>query len=193
MLKWTLLILIFMNILCVCRSPFSTREPESPIENQSGWIPPLSPERVLINLQNAILERNSENFIQCLSSGERSFTFVPDPDVMANYGELFLDWDLISEQTVIQQIFSLIPSDSSAYLLFPEDVRELQSTDSTIFVKKYLLEVHSTQNNLPQIYEGQVEYWLYPNTQGEWSIYQWMDFASGESQPWSYLKVLLSE
>jgi len=193
MLIRTFLLFGIMIIFCACRSPFSTREPETPVENQSSWMPPLSPELVLTNLQNAILERNSENFIRCLSSAERTYTFTPDPDVMANYGEIFNNWNITNEQTVIQQVFSLVPSDSSAFLIFPVDVREVPGADSTIFLKKYLLEIHSLQDDLPKIYEGQVEYWLYPNTQGEWSIYKWIDFTLGGSQSWSYLKALLSE
>lgn len=189
----TFLIIGLMMLLCACRSLFSTRDPETPVESQSSWIPPLSPELVLMNMQNAILERNSENFIRCLSSSERLYVFIPDPDVMANYGEIFNNWNLISEQTAIQQVFSLLPADSTAYLLFPEDIREVQGADSTVFVKKYLLEIHPLQTELPTIYEGQVEYWLYPNAQGEWSIYNWTDFAVEGAQSWSYLKALLSE
>ena len=54
--------LIWILIFYVaCKSLFSTREPESPVDPRSNWIPPLSADQVFLNFQNAIYDRHVEN------------------------------------------------------------------------------------------------------------------------------------
>ncbi len=183
-------------LLVGCKSIFSTRKPEPPVTSQSSWIPPLNPDQVLINLENAISERNVENYIRCIvnsSFSKRTFRFDPDPRVFADYPELFKNWNRDKEEAVIKQAFSLVPIDSVSFLNFTEEIKEIVASDSAVFVRKYRLEFHHTQSNLPKVYEGQVEYWLAPDQRGEWSIYRWIDNGLAKSSSWSFLKAALGE
>jgi len=181
-------------LLVGCKSIFSTRKPEPPVTSQSSWVPPLNPDQVLINLENAISERNVENYIRCIvnsSFSKRTFRFDPDPRVLADYPELFKNWNRDKEEAVIKQAFSLVPIDSVSFLNFTEEIKEIVASDSAVFVRKYRLEFHHTQSNLPKVYEGQVEYWLAPDQRGEWSIYRWIDNGLAKSSSWSFLKAAL--
>ena len=55
-------------ILCfVLVAGCSTRTPEAPDTGRSTYFPPTSPATVLSNLRYAVLEKNTENFMLCLS------------------------------------------------------------------------------------------------------------------------------
>ena len=184
---------LFICILTACEI-FSTREPEPPEDPRTPWIPPLSPEQVLINLQTAVSGRHVENYVRCFvnsSFSDKRFYFEPDPEVAANYAEIFLDWDLDKEEAVMQQAFALVPADSSSFLLFTEDIREVIASDSTVMVKQYRLELHHIQTGMSNAYEGQMEIWLAPDQRGEWSIYRWIDNGILGDPPWSLLKASL--
>lgn len=187
--------LIWLLFLCIaCKSLFSTREPEPPVDPRSNWIPPLSADQVFLNLQNAIYDRNVENYIRCLvnpSFSNRNYRFEADPEIAANYSEVFQDWSLEKEETMIQQAFSLVPADSASILTFTENIREVVLSDSAIMVKKYRLELHHLQSTMPSVYEGQVEGWLAPDQRGEWSIYRWIDNGITGLPSWSLLKASL--
>lgn len=145
-------------------------------------------------MQSAIFDRNVENFSRCLSQPEysdRTYRFDPDPDVALTYGGVYLDWSLEKEEAVMQQGFSLVPADSVSLLIYTEDVRDIQASDSAVFVKQYRLELHHIHTSLDQIFEGQAEFWLAPDQSGEWSIYRWKDERTSSASPWSLLKASL--
>ena len=190
----TLLLTCLLLLSTACKSLFSTREPESPEDPRSEWIPPLSADQVFINLQSSISDRNVENYIRCLvdaSFSDRTYHFEPDPEVAANYAEIFRSWDLSKEEAVIQQAFSRLPPDSAGFLLFTEDVRETMASDSAVIVKKYLLELHHVQTGLSTVFEGYMEAWLAPDQRGEWSVYHWIDNGLTGQPSWSLLKASL--
>lgn len=177
-----------------CKNPFATRNPEPPKNAQSKWTQPLHPEDVLANLRDAVSERDAGNFVRCLSDaayGSRKYRFEPDPHTAALYPEIFGQWDRDKEQAVMKQVFSLIPADSACMLTWTGSVREFTSSDSAIFVRMYRLELHHKQDNLRGIYEGQAEFWLTENGNGEWAIYRWNDNNVSGFPSWSVLKASL--
>ena len=187
----------FIGILLLffaCDSLFSTRDPELPVNPQSNWIQPLSADQVLINLQNAISDRNVENYTRCIVNplySSRVYRFDADSEVAANHPDVFQSWDRDKEKIVMQQAVSMVPSDSAFYLAFIEEIQEIVVSDSAIIVRKYRLGLHHTESSLPNVYEGHVEFWLAPDKQGEWSIYRWIDNSVTDCPSWSLLKASL--
>jgi hypothetical protein len=149
---------------------------------------------VLINFQNAILERNVENYIRCFSDpsySDSTFHFDPDLEVAAVYPEIFNSWTLENERVVVQQAFSYIPADSSSYLTLTNDVWQTVVPDHAVLVANYTLELHHTQSNLDRTFNGYLEFHMTPDRRGEWSIYRWIDSAIAGSTSWSRLKAIL--
>ncbi len=175
-----------------CDLLFSTRDPEPPINPQSNWVPPLYPDQVLLNLQNAVYERNLENYVRCLTDPAAGviYRFEPDQEIAQNYPAVFLTWSRDKERSVMQEAFSLVPSDSVCFLVFPEIIREVITPDSAVSVRTYRLEMHHSQTSFPSVYEGQAELRM-TVVNGEWSVYHWIDFASSDLPPWSLLKASL--
>ncbi len=195
-MKIILRITVVLILFCMgCGNPFSIRDAESPANPSSSWTPPHSADEVLINLIDAIEERNVENYMRCLIDSSNSsaiFRFDPDPILAAEYASVFSDWNDQKEKAIMNLAFSRVPPDSLSKLVFTEDIKEINAPDSVVFIKKYHLELHHSDSSLPVEYEGQVEFWLSEDQQGWWAIYRWIDNSVSGYRPWSYLKAVLS-
>jgi hypothetical protein len=186
------LIIVFLLLGCV--NPFGIRDPEIPIDPQSGWVPPLTPEQLLTNFQDAISGRNLDHYMRCLTDptySDRLYRFDPDPEVAVVYPDVFAVWDRNMEGYVAQQAFSLVPADSTLLLTFIEDVDTFIASDSAVFVKRYRLKLPHEQSGLNTVFEGQVEWRLSPDQRGEWTIYRWIDNGLSGLDSWSLLKAAL--
>ncbi len=192
--RFLLIALVVLIIVTGCDSLFSTREAESPSNSQSSWIPALTPEQVILNLQNAIYERSLENFKRCLidsAYSQESYQFHPDPQVGADYSSIFTGWDQQKEETVMKQAFSLIPAGGSSFLVFSEDSWQVYSSAEAVYSAEYRLELHHTQVALDSVFRGNLIYTIKPDSRGEWSIQDWVDNGVSGSSSWSLLKALL--
>lgn len=195
--KWMAIWILIFGVTG-CKNPFSTRKPEFPETAQSSWIPAHSPEQVLINIQNAIAERNVEKYIRCLSdsaSKGRDFRFDPDLEVATQFPGMFTRWNLEKEEMVFRQVCALVPKDSVFSLSWEEIRQEFTTSDTAVFVRRYQIEAHYTQDHfsIPNVYKGIAEFRLIENRQGEWVIYRWIDNAVSGFKSWSFLKASFGE
>lgn len=179
-------------LLAACENPFATREPELPNRSASSWIPPQSPDIVLINLRNALLQKNVENYLRSLVDTTRStrrFRFEPDQSaVVANPG-VFDGWDLERERFYLSQLFAVLPDDSVRSLIFTE-LSSNVSVDTAEFTRTYELRLHHTQQNqgIPAVVRGQATFWLSSDASGNWAIHRWADFGNDQDPSWSDIK-----
>ncbi|MBN1779518.1 hypothetical protein JW948_00140 [bacterium] len=177
-------------LLSACDHPFSTREPEKPVTSQSSWIPPHTPDDVLVNMIHAVHERNLENYMRCFADGSDAvsmFHFKPDPEAAALYPFL-LNWTLAQEQNVLRQTFSLVPLDSSLSLTFPVTVRDVLAADSAVMVRQYAWSIHHLDDAMPTFLEGHAEIRMKENSVGEWVVYYWDDHAISDIPSFSLWK-----
>lgn len=175
-----------------CENPFATRNPEPPVTNQSQWIQPTSPIYVIINLQNAIAERNIANYLQCLadtSVASKQYSFYPEPAVANANPGLFARWSKQQESNYLQQLNAFLPKDSTASVTF-ERLNETSLQDSVILLQNYKLKVHykCPAGDCPRDMQGQAEFRLVRSADDFWYIYRWSDFATGDEPTWSELK-----
>ena len=181
-------------ILSACKSPFSTREPEDPNAKQSTWIQPTAPEYVLVNLRNALSEKNSTNYLRCLadtSSSGQQFRYTADPAVANTHPSLFENWNKLSETNFINQLFLFLPPDSTVQLtLTPSQSTGIGDNNRITLVQTYQLAVkHScSETECPRRMSGQCELILFRNNESLWSIVEWTDQSTGESPTWSQLR-----
>jgi len=181
-----------MLVFFACENPFATREPEDPKTSQSNWIQPTSPSYVLVNLKNAVFEKNNSNYLRCLadtSVSSRAFKFIADPAaVIANPG-LFERWGKEEEANYLNQLLTILPKDST----MAADFNRLEETtfqDSVILLQTYSLafnEKCETDLCMRNI-EGQAEFRLLRTEDDLWYIYRWSDYSTSDSIIWSELK-----
>ncbi len=181
-------------IASACEFPFSTREPEDPVTEQSSWIQPTSASYVMANLRNAISEKNISNYVRCLadtSNSTKTFSFFADPSVIVNNPGLFERWGKENELNYLNQLMLYLPQDSTSSLKFTSS-REDTYQDSVILLQEYELVLNYTcdEDECPRTFKGQAEFRLVRTAEDLWYIYRWSDTATGDASAttWSELK-----
>ncbi|HNW58157.1 MAG TPA: hypothetical protein PKI62_00605 [bacterium] len=185
-------LLLALGLLAVgCKTPFSTREPETPITTQSTWVQPTSPSLVMINLRTAIAERNSQNYLRCLADSAQvraAFSYVPESAVGAANPGLFSRWGKESERNYLNQLLAYVPADSVSSLTL-NLIQENTFQDSVVLVEEYVLTVaHRHQDEAPRRMQGQAEFRLVRSSEELWYIRSWADHATGDHPTWSALR-----
>lgn len=185
-------LLLVLVLTSACTNPFTTREPEPPETGGIPFLPPRTPEVVLQNMRNAILEQNVENYIRCLSDAARvarGFVFLPEPGVANENPGVFDNWSRESERNYFVQQRAFLPADSLRNLSL-QTVQSSQFADSAQFVENYTLTLRHTQRDrgVPVIVGGQATFWLGVDDFGDWAIYRWEDRSNSDLPTWSVLK-----
>ncbi len=186
-----IMILVLLTVKC---DLFSTRMPEEPKTRQSRWIPPLSPNQTVLNVQNAVYEKNTDNFMQCLADTSfyhKNFDFIPDPQIASLHQELFNSWNRDKERMVMLQLFALVQPDASSFLVLEEDTWNIIGAEEAVFSARYRLEVHHDQSNLDRVFRGYLIWEMAPDNRGHWVIIKWTDNSVEAARSWSFLKAQL--
>ncbi len=178
-------------IVSGCENPFQTRTPEPPTQSRGTFITPLTPEAVISNLRNAVVEQNLVNYSRSLADPARggAFRYQADPAVENSRPELFADWGLEEEKHYFGQLSAALPPDSARALIFTaQSITTLG--DSAIFIEDYQLNIRHTQQTggIAIRYAGQARFILRRDNLGEWAIHRWSDFSTGSTPTWSALK-----
>ncbi len=185
-------IFAFLFIFQFCDNPFATREPEPPLKSQSSWIQPTSPSYVLINLKNAMQEKNKSNYLRCLadtSVSSKEFIFYPEPAVANANPGIFDRWDKEAESNFINQLYSHLPKDSLINVAFNR-LNETTFQDSVTLLQNYAITMQDkcTETACFQHLAGQAEFRLVRTQDDVWYIHLWRDVSVSDSLTWSDLK-----
>ena len=196
-----LLCLFILLLLIGCDAIFGTREPEVPKDDvsRSLWQQPTSPEIVLVNLKNAFIERNEENYLRSLVDSTRSdrvFAYIPDTETAVNNPGTFVGWGINEERVYINLLFSetSLPAGVISSLEFTRFEEPSIPSDSALFEEIYELELEHTLENVPTKMRGIAKFRMARGSDGSWSIYRWEDltFSSDDDTlnlpTWSELK-----
>ena len=196
------LLLTFLLSVTSCNL-FKTRQPEDPNTGQSSYHPPTSPDTVISNFINAILEKNSENYNLCFSDTSKSdkfnYYFISSSDASI-YASLFQNWNIISEQRFFVSLITKISSDVQPEIIFSNSTYhfDVKTPDSAVFITDYYLHV---EHNLPSVnktFAGTLQFTITSNPKnGLWGIYRWTDSRPSSATDtvkatWSILKAQFS-
>ncbi len=186
-------LLLFVALFTFCKSPFSTRDPEPPVNQKSSWIQPTQPNYVVINLKNAISEKNVSNYNRCFSDSVntgKSFRFYASTAVANAYPNLFAVWTKASESIYFNQLMLYLPQDSTSSLSLSLPVKENTFQDSVIILYDYQLLLNHTVpvSECPKEMQGQSEFVISKSADDLWYIRRWIDFAVSDDPTWSQIK-----
>lgn len=177
----------------------STRTPEAPTGTRLTFQPPTAPNIVVENFRNSILEKNTENFILCLSDATSrsryAYTFEPSAEVAARFGTLFLRWSPQAERQAFLSMISRLTQEQAPALDLTSFSTAFSSPDSTVYVMDYILRVNHGVTAIPQTLTGTMVLTVTPEASGLWSISAWRDAkrpADTTEATWSLLKAQFS-
>lgn len=187
--------------LCLQGCIFVTRTPEPPDTRRSSFQPPTSAQIVVTNFQAAIREKNPENYIQCLVSGDsgatalasRRYSFEPSAEASARFAGVFATWNVVRERQAFIALTAKISAQSSPDLTLSNDRFEFLSPDSAVFVSDYRLRPNYTLSGAPTEFGGTLRFTISSFPNGFWAISRWSDQASAQANSqtlpsWSTLK-----
>lgn len=173
---------------------FGLRDVETPTEPRSNFIPPTSPDIVYANLQNAITDKDINNYLQCIvdtSLTNRKFNYTADISSQIQY-PVFRNWDITNEKNYFYNLLSLTNPQNTS-LLFFTNINTVTYSDSAIYDMDYLLRFDHQKTNVAKTLSGKLRFVMVINSKNLWAISRWIDFKSADSDTtWSVLKANFS-
>lgn len=170
---------------------FDTREPESPTQTSSNFLPPTQPEVVLENLRNAVSEQNIENYLRSFvdsTFSTRRFEFIPTLDAQSQYFTVFSNWSLQSEREYFENLRSQTAPSAFSSLIFNDDRFESLQSDSAVYNANYRLVFQHSRPGTPTEAKGNTLFYLSTDSRNNWVIHRWVDLKTGTDFSWSELK-----
>jgi len=187
-----------LTIAMLVVSSCATRTPEEPTGNRGTYEPPTSPQIVIENFRNAVIEKNTQNFMLCLADPTRSratYVFEPSAEVGARFQAIFQSWSLNRERQAFLSLIARLPTDVSLGLEFTNGSVAFSSPDSLVWVGEYRLSTKLDLAGVPNVLTGTMVLSIQPEASGLWSIARWGDAkrtADTLESTWSILKAQLS-
>lgn len=187
-------ILILLAVLFSGCGLFGLRDVETPTEPRSTFVPPTTPDLVLSNLSNAIIDKDINNYIQCIvdtSSTSKRFVYTADISSQIQY-PVFQNWQTVNERNYFYNLLSLTSAQSTS-LLFFSNVTTNTYSDSAIYDMEYLLRFDHQKTNVAKTLTGKLRFIMVVNSKNLWAISRWIDFKAADSDTtWSVLKANFS-
>ena len=187
------ILLLFSLFLNGC-GLFGLRDVETPTEPRSNFIPPTSPDIVLANLQSAIIDKDINNYLQCIvdtSLTPRKFSYAADISSQIQY-PIFRNWDITNEKNYFYNLLALSNPQSTS-LLFYTNVNTITYSDSAVYDMDYLLRFDHQKTTVAKTLSGKLRFVMVINSKNLWAIARWIDFKSVDSDTtWSVLKANFS-
>lgn len=163
---------------------FRTRDAEPPASNSGTWVAPTDYTVLLNNLQQAVANRNTQNYLRCLNPD--SLVYVPAASE-ANR-PVWLTWSLREEQSWFENMVQNLASASGNSLkLTQTELRDVSAT-SVRYVGDYTFEALHNDTTLTRRFRGQVQLVIRQNVFNEWEIARWEDVETSPDSSWSRLK-----
>lgn len=170
---------------------FETRTPEMPNTSRSTYEPPTTPDAVLRNISSSIIEKNSNNYIKCLSA--TGFRYIPDSKSLSQYGTIFANWSLNSEKFYLDNLIANSDQNASSNLFLSNTVTTQLSSDSAVTTSDYIVVFQHNKVNIPKSAIGNFTLTMRTDENSLFYITKWEDFRKHDTDfTWSGLKANFS-
>ncbi|MBE0644958.1 MAG: hypothetical protein IH600_12820 [Bacteroidetes bacterium] len=182
-----LLIVAVAGLLTGACGLFETRDPEPPTSGSSTFVPATSPDIVLSNLENAVSEKNTENYVRCLVdtlNSERRILFIPTSSAAGRYASTFSDWSLQSERAWFAALKAFAPKDAPSYLNLNGSFAVI-AADSAIYEAGYEMVFRHGVANVSETVRGTLQFVMHIDRNSVWSITRWTDISLPDETSWS--------
>lgn len=153
---------------------------------------------MLDNFRNAVIEKNTENFMLCLadaaSRSNHSYVFEPSAEIGARFSSVFNSWSTARERQAFLSLIAKLSIDERPILEYENSNVAFTSPDSIVFVSDYTLTAPIEVSGLPTTLTGTLVFTITPEPSGLWSISRWSDAkraADTAEATWSALKAQL--
>jgi hypothetical protein len=180
------LLLFWISTSLLCAACFRTRPVEPPDNTLSNWVSPTDYTTLLRNFQNAIANRNTQNYLRCFHPDSMRFV----PAASKSNQSLWTTWSLRDEQTYFENMQQNLASLSGNSLTLKQlELRDITAT-SLRYIGTYRLQINHKDTAVPRVCTGQIQLLMrLEAATSEWTIREWDDIETVADSSWSELKV----
>lgn len=170
---------------------FEPREAEQPSQSGFQYLPKTFPSNVILNLQNAIGQKDGVGYIACFTDSTRSshtFSFTPSEDAIRIYASVLRNWSFQQEQSYFQNLVAKRrqPLSFSNLTLIAKD-SVITGNEARTYSYDYTLTFEHTEPGFTQTVRGSLQFTLV-NDNSEWTISRWVDLKTRDDLTWSSFK-----
>jgi len=168
---------------------FETREAQPPTVGSANFVPPTSPDLVIANLEHAVTEKNTENYIRCLVdtlNSTQRFQFIPTAGAAGRYASTFSSWSLQSERSYFSALKAFSGTAPSSLQL--DGSFSIITGDSAIYEGRYDIVFRHGLGGVDENAHGSVQFILHMDRSSIWSITRWIDIPATDRTSWSEWK-----
>jgi hypothetical protein len=189
-------IFIILLVAYISLSVYSCalRDAELPVTSRNTFIPPTSPDLVMVNLQFSVIEKDINNYMACFVDTNyslRRYTYIPDVVSQIQY-PIFRFWNMTNEKSYFTSLISNTEPTSASNLFFSNS--KLNTFGDTAFYDAdYLLHFDHRNANVSKTLKGKIRLILASDSRNLWSVHRWIDFKSDNADTtWSVLRANFS-
>ncbi|MCE1164607.1 MAG: hypothetical protein LWX07_04295 [Bacteroidetes bacterium] len=170
------------------------RDDETPTNSRTTFVPPTSPDLVMVNLQFAVIEKDVNNYMACFVDSmysTRRYAYVPDVVSQIQY-PIFQNWKLSNEKTYFTSLITLMDANATSNVFFSNPTLNTLA-DTAVYDADYLLRADHQKTNVAKTLKGKIRLILSADSRNLWSIHKWIDFKTQDTDTtWSVLKANFS-
>jgi len=169
---------------------FRTRDPQTPDQPRSNNQQPVTPDLLILNLTQSMIEKNLQNYLDCFADPRftnKNYNFIPSSSAASLYQQAFISWDKKSESQYFTNLTLKVPDNQQITIVFSNQVSSPQG-DSLIYTASYTMNIPFTDPAYPSSYQGDLKFYMVLDSRLFWVIYQWQDIKSSNNSSWSDLK-----
>ncbi len=170
---------------------FEPRSAQDPTEPGQDFQPVPDPQTVVANLQSAVSQKSENNYMRCFAdpaTTSRPFSFTPSAEGVGQYGSLLLNWTRSDELNYFRNLKSRSSGSGYSDLAISAPRMTSISADSVIYTCDYVFAFEHNDPNFPSSARGTLTFTMGPDNNGQWMIYRWVDYSSGNGITWSLFK-----
>jgi len=186
-----LFILCFTSVLLASCGIFETRDAEPPDQGGTALFQqPDRPEVVILNLQNALQNMNTVNYMRSIS--EEDFEFTPSALASDSNPDVWVNWTREDENIYFNNMGAATQNLSGHSLQIQNQDRTTLPDGGERISADYILTVNHNRppQVLPSVAEGRFLMDMAQGDDGLWSISRWIDESAGSDITWSDFKAV---
>lgn len=164
---------------------FSTRDPSPPLEDAGTYVQPDTPDQVIENIQNAVIELNAQNYRRSFADG---FEFRPTASAEAGNPSIWTGWGVQDEESYFRATVQAARLTSGNELRLNETNLSAIDAQRFTFDAGYVLTINHRRPDLATSLQGRLVWTLEQGEDGLWRITEWTDREVGDAESWSDLK-----
>ena len=186
-----LLLIILTTITFYGCDIFDTRDAETPDQTRSNYTTPSERTTLIQNLINSFSDKNANNYVKTFSDPNitgRVFRFAPSSVALSSF-QIWGNWNTNDELQYFNNLINKVPEELPISLNFDTEEYGPVISDSASYSAAYTLVVPQLNSN-SRVYEGNINFTMFRDAGGVWSVIFWEDISIPEATSWSELKGL---